>query len=291
MKNFTFIPAPDLKTALNILDREKEKAKPVAGATNIMVDIRDGKLNDKILVGIQDIKELRGVKFNRGKIYIGALTTISELADSLLLEKKAPALFQAAQVFADPIVRNSATVGGNIAYGSPAGDAVAALMGLKADVIVARKGGKRRIPIEEFHTGVNKNVMAANELIVAVEFAVNPHSAFYKLALRNSMAISQVTVAVSVRQDRAGKITDAVIALGAVAPKVVRAYSVEKAIIGKPFGDEVIAAIAPALKKDIKPIDDIRGSGEYRATVAPVLVKRVLAKACGVCLNEGRNAK
>ncbi|MCR4962804.1 MAG: xanthine dehydrogenase family protein subunit M [Firmicutes bacterium] len=287
MKNFEFIKAPDVKAALALLDKEKDHAYLVAGSTNAMVDIRAGKVNDRTLIGIRDIDALSGIKFSRGKITIGAGTTISEIANSALLAKKAPALFQAANDFADPTTRNSATIGGNIANASPAADTAPPLLALKAEVIIAKKGSKRRVPMEDFFLGVNKTVLEKDELILAVEFSANPHSAFYKVGLRNAMAISVVTAAASVRKDRDGKITDVAIALGSVAPKPVRAYNAEKAVLGKKLDDKVIADLMKAVAKDISPIDDVRASAEYRKDVAPVIVKRVLCKSCGICANEG----
>ena len=289
MKNFEFVKAPDVKAALALLDKEKDNAYLVAGSTNAMVDIRAGKVNNRTIIGISDIEALSGIKFSRGKITIGAATTINEIADSTLLAKKAPALFLAANDFADPTTRNSATIGGNIANASPAADTAPPLLALKADIVIAKKGSKRRVAAEDFFVGVNKTVLEKDELILAVEFSANPHSAFYKLGLRNAMAISVVTAAASVRKDKDGNITDVAIALGSVAPKPIRAYNAEKAVIGKKVDDSVVEALCKAVAKDISPIDDIRATAEYRRDVAPVIVKRVFCKACGICANEGRN--
>ena len=289
MKNFEYIKATDLKSAFNILDQEKGRALPVAGTTNVMVDIRAGKINDCLLVNIKDIDVLTGFKYSRGKISIGALTTISEIAESVLISKKAPALWMAANTFADPTTRNSATIGGNIAYASPAADTAPALLALGAEVLIGSKAGKRRVPISEFFVGVNKTVLEKNELVLAVEFAANNHSAFYKLGLRNAMAISVATAAAAVRRDKLGNITHIAVAMGSVYKTPLRCYNVEKALTGKSYinDKEMVKIIEKALIKDISPIDDVRASAEYRLSVAPALVNRVIAKSCGMHIMEG----
>ncbi|MCL1975780.1 MAG: xanthine dehydrogenase family protein subunit M [Firmicutes bacterium] len=286
MKNFNYVKAPDVRGALAFLDREGDKACVVAGGTNVMVDIRAGKMNDLTLVGISDIAALRGIQEEDGKICVGALTTISELAASTLLAKQAPALYMAAKVFADAVTRNSATIGGNIAYASPAADTAPALLALKADVLIESEGGKRRVPIAEFFTGVNKTLLQAGELITALEFIPNPYSAFFKIGLRNAMAISVATAACAVKLAANGVIEDCAVALGSVAPKPLRAYEAEKILIGRKLDDDTVKAALEAVGAAISPIDDTRATGEYRREVAPVLVKRALLKASGICVHE-----
>lgn len=289
MKEFNYVNAPDLRTALSILDKEREKACVVAGSTNVMVDIRAGKLNELTLVNIRDIEALRGIKQGRGKIIVGPLTTISELAESPIIAQHAPALFMSAVDFADAVTRNSATIGGNIANASPAADTAPPLLALNAEVVIEAKGAKRRVAISEFFTGVNKTVLQANELITAIEFTPNSQSAFYKISLRNAMAISVATAACAVKYGRDGLVRECSIALGSVAPKPVRAYAAESFLIGQKLEAATLAKALVELDRDISPIDDIRSTAEYRREVSPVIVKRVLEKACGICAHEGRN--
>lgn len=279
MKNFSYVQAPDVRSALAILHKEQGKARLVAGGTNVLVDIRAGKMNGLTLAGIGDIAALRGIRQRRGKISVGALTTLSELAESALLAKQAPALYMAAQVFADAVTRNSATIGGNIAYASPAADTAPPLLALKAEVLLESKGGKRRVAIADFFTGVNKTVLQADELITAIEFAPCPKSAFLKLGLRNAMAISVATAACALRLGRGGLIEDCAIALGSLAPRPLRAYAAEQRLIGAKPDKDTLALAMRALEGEICPIDDIRATGAYRREVAPVLVKRAIERA------------
>ncbi len=180
-----------------------------------------------------------------------------------------------------------ATIAGNIANASPAADTAPALLALEAEVVIEKKGAKRRVAAADFFTGVNKTVLAADELITAIEFKPNKQSAFLKVGLRNAMAISVVTAACAVKCGRDGIVKECAIALGSVAPKPVRAYHAEKALIGQKMDDKAIAAMTKALSQDISPINDIRSTAEYRKEVAPVIVKRCLYKSCGICANEG----
>ena len=291
MKNFNYIKATDVRAALAILDREGGKARVVAGGTNVMVDIRAGKMNELTLVGIGDINALRGIRQGSGKISVGALTTISELAKSPLLAREAPALYMAANVFADAVTRNTATIGGNIAYASPAADTAPALLVLKAEVLLESVEGKRRVPMADFFSGVNRTVLQPNELIIAIEFAPNHQSAFFKLGLRNAMAISVATAACAAQLSNDGLLDDCAIALGSVAPTPLRAYEAERLLIGlKPDAQNLAKALA-AVERELNPIDDIRATAAYRKEIAPVLVKRALLKACCVCGCDDDNVR
>jgi len=287
MSDFQFIKAADLKNAYALLAKLGRSALPVAGGTNVMPLIRMGKAGDRTLVNIHDIEALAGIKLYRGRVTIGALTTIATLAASELLLVKAPALCMAANVFADPTTRNSATVGGNLAFSSPAADTAPPLLALGATLVLGSEKGKRRLPLCEFFTGVNKNALEPGELILAVEFPSCPHSAFYKLGLRNAMAISVATASAALRRDKNNCITDIKLAMGSVAPTPVRCYHVEQALLGRKANGELLPLIEKAAAQDIRPIDDIRASAEYRRLVAPALLNRVIAKACGHCPNEG----
>jgi len=255
----------------------------VAGGTNVLPLIRMGKAGGRTLVNIHDIETLSEIKLYRGRVTMGALTTIAGLAASELLLAKAPALAMAANVFADPTTRNSATVGGNLAFSSPAADTAPPLLVLNATLVLGSAKGKRHVPLCEFFTGVNKNALQPGELILAVEFPSCPHSAFYKLGLRNAMAISVATAAAALRRDKNNRITDIRLAMGSVAPTPVRCYHVEEALLGKKANGELLPLIERAVEEDIRPIDDIRASAAYRRMVAPALLNRVIAKACGHC--------
>ncbi|MGI6686069.1 MAG: FAD binding domain-containing protein [Bacillota bacterium] len=281
MKNFSFVNIESKAEALEVLHQEKEKSYLVAGATNVMPFIRYEKINDKTLINIRNLKELRFIREEADRIEIGSLTTICDLEKSETIRKFAPALVEAAQNFADPTTRNSATIGGNIANASPAADTATPLLALNAVVVAESKAGVRRIPMQEFFLGVNKTALACDELITCIEVpknTANARSTFIKLGLRNAMAISVVSVAAGV-EVADGKVAAVNVALGSVAPTPVRAPKVERALVGKEFTQEMVEEAAKLVVEDISPIDDVRASGEYRKTVASVLVKRALKKS------------
>jgi CO/xanthine dehydrogenase FAD-binding subunit len=284
LKSFNYISVVTLNQALEALQQEKENACLVAGATNVLPFIRYKKINNKTLINIRNLKELRYIQETDEKIFIGSLTTITDLEKSDILKKYAPALVDAARNFADPTTRNSATIGGNIANASPAADTAPPLLALDAVVVSVSKSGERKIPIDEFFTGVNMTALKPEEMIKEIEIPKNPansHSHFIKLGLRNAMAISIVSAA-AVLEIESGKIKKVRIALGSVAPTPVRGRTVEKLLMGQDFSDKVIEKASSRIHEDISPISDIRASREYRQTVASVVVKRALQKIGGI---------
>ncbi|MDR2713675.1 MAG: xanthine dehydrogenase family protein subunit M [Clostridiales bacterium] len=279
MKNFNYINAPDLPSALEAL------ANPdvylVAGGTNALVDIRAGKINDRTLINIQGLTEFDYITLQEnGRIQIGALTGISKLAASDLLAEKAPALYQAARNFADPLTRNSATIGGNLANASPAADTAPPLLALDAELLLASRFGERRLPLREFFLGVGKTALVPGEMVLAVEFMPNSFSSFLKLGLRQAMAISIVTAAAALSLDKEGIVREFRLAFGSVGPTPLRAYNGEKAVTGTEFADpEVIKQLQEAVQLDINPIDDLRAGAGYRREMAGVLAKRAYLAA------------
>lgn len=284
MKNFDYFNVQSKGEALNILKKEKENACLVAGGTNIMPNVRAEKLNDKNLINIRGLGELRFIKDLDDKIIIGPLTTISDLEKSPVIEKYAHSLFQAAHDFADPTTRNSATVGGNIANASPAADTATPLLACNASVKVeSADRGERTICIKEFFQGVGKTALEPDEMITAIEIkknTANSNSQFIKLGLRNAMAISLISIAVGL-EAKEGKVQEINVSLGSVAPTPVRAFNTEKYLQENGLTEEAIQKAKKMVSEEISPIDDIRASAEYRKEVAGVLLERALIKAMG----------
>lgn len=279
MKSFEFINAKTLDEALEALSRLGEKALVIAGGTNVMIDIRAGKWNNKTLVNIRDIDELRGISMKDGVIMVGALTTLYDIEQSDLLKEHAPSLYMAAQVFADPVTRHTATIGGNNANASPDADTSTSLLVLDAKVNVKSLRGERSIPISEFYKGVRKTALAPDELILNFSFAP-AKCAFLKLGSRNSMSISIITVASAAELNDDGTVKWVRTAIGSSAPTSVRATHAENAVTGKKLSNEVWAEVAKEIQKDISPrAGSLRATPEYKRQVAPVLMKRTILKA------------
>jgi CO/xanthine dehydrogenase FAD-binding subunit len=259
---------------------------PIAGGTNVIVDLRAGKHYPLALVDITRLAGLRGIRREDDHLIIGGGTTISDLLRDPLIAGHAPTLAQAAAVFANPLIRNRATVGGNLADASPAADTAPPLLALGAEVeLTSRsspKGGKgaaRWVPLADFFVGARATVRRPDELLTAIRWRVPPartKSAFYKVGLRKADAISVLSAAVTVEFDGAEHCTAARIALGAVAPCPIRATAAEELLTGEQLTAAVIAEAARLAGEATRPISDIRGSASYRRRVTEVVVRRLL---------------
>ena len=278
MDKFEFLSVKTLSEALEAINRFPE-VRVVSGATNVMNYIRAGKIKACTLVDISKLNDLRYIKYEDGKVKIGGLTRLAQIAESDIIKEYAPALYQAAQVFADPNTRNNATIAGNICDASPAADTAPSLLVFDAVVTLESVNGKREVAITDFFKGVGRTARENNELLTHIEFAPAKNSGFYKLGMRNMMAISVVTSAAAVELDADGVVTSAKIALGSVAPTPKRAVNAEAALIGKKLDDAAYESIAELVRGDISPIDDVRATRAYRLGVAPAIVKRALEAA------------
>ena len=287
MRDFSYRRTADLKTALGILAEEKKNACVVAGATNVLPDIRSEKRTKGVLVDISGIKELRGIKQQGDAIFVGPLTTIGDIEKSDLLKKDAPVLWEVAKGFADPSTRHAATIGGNICNASPAADCAAPLLVLEAVLTLEKQGASRELPINEFFRDKGKTALEADELLTGISFKKAPNSAFYKLGGRKAMSISAANFAVALQPD-GKKVKNVRIATGCLGPFPGRAIETEKLLEGKEPGDELLAKVAETLNRnDISPHSGLRASEAYRRAVAPVFVCRLLKAALKAEANTG----
>ena len=281
MGDYYFTAPASVEEGLRIMSQSERKVCVAAGCTNIMPCLKSKKISDCVLMDITGLKELNGIYSDEKSIRIGALTTIHQLLHSEEIEQRAAVLWQACHRFADPLVRNRATIGGNMANASPAADTVVPLLVLDALVTVESKGaGKKEVPIEAFFVAPGKSVLASDELITAVSFPKNTNlkSSFIKIGLRQSMAISVISVGVALNL-AGNNIVDAKIALGAVAPTAIRAKQTESYLAGKEISPEVLAKAAELVKNEIRPISDLRASKEYRSHLAGILLRRAIETA------------
>jgi CO/xanthine dehydrogenase FAD-binding subunit len=272
-----------LPEALALLADQAPEAKPLAGGTNILVDLRDGAGHGpKALVDLGKVKELRGLHKEDGHMVIGGGTTLTELLTHPLIAEHGVLLRDAAAVFANPLVRNRATVAGNLVDASPAADTAPPLLALGAAVQLASRSGSRWVPLEDFLVGVRQTLRQPDELLVAVGWQTpDPHSAsaYGKFGLRRADAISVLSAAVMVERDEAGHCRQARIALGAVAPRPFRAHPAEDCLKGQALTPEAIGEAAHLAAEAARPIDDIRGSAAYRRRIVEVTARRLLTQA------------
>jgi len=269
-----------LKDALTAIGKKDVIA--IAGGTDLLVRLHD--LYDrpwpKLLV-LDRVQPLHKIAAGKDEIKIGPLVTFSEIIKSPLLCKHAPQLVQAASVAGSVQIRNRATIGGNIANGSPAGDLIPPLYVLGAKLELSSLKSKRTISVEEFFKGPGSTVIKPNELITSISFKKSwPYGFFLRLATRQALAISKVSVAANISISR-NKIDKIRIALGAVAPTVIRAVRTEEFLLGKQLDEAIILEAAEIIKSDARPIDDIRSLAVYRKEMIGVLLKRGLQQILG----------
>jgi len=273
-----FAPAT-LSEALSLLKKWTGKARIVAGCTNTIPDMRSKAVKAEALIDVSHLRNLSFIKEEKKRIRIGALTTISGLTFSRTINKYVPILSEAARQFGNPLVRNRATIGGNLADASPAADTAVPLLVLEATVVTDREREKnRQIPIDRLFVGPNKTILKSDEMIKEVTFSkpdLGEKCAYAKLGLRNAMAISLVSVAVLL-QIEGGECKKARIGLGAVAPKPIRAYRTEDMLIGEKITESLMRDCCQSVEREISPISDVRASAEYRRSMVSLLLRRLI---------------
>lgn len=280
-----------LEAALDRLARTSDNGAPapLAGGTNLLVDIRARTAAPRALLALGRVRGLRGISIGAERISLGACTTVSDLLRNLELHRQAPSLIAAARVFAGQMVRNTATVGGNLCYGSPAADLVAPLLALDAELTLASRGGARTLPLAEFLVDYKRTARRDDELLTGVSWrrpGACSSNLFQKLARRRGDAITVVGVAVAVSA-AAGRCRGARIALAAVAPTVVRARGAERVLEGEvPTPERIDEAAGEALAAT-RAIDDVRASAGYRRHCTYVLVRRLLERGWKEALSAG----
>ena len=257
--------ASSVNEALTIL--RDEKRTPIAGATDVYVALNFGTFTPRQFLDIRDIDELRTISIHEDKLVIGALATYTSLIQSHLVAERVPMLVEASRLVGGVQIQNRGTLGGNIANGSPAADGVPVLSAADAAVVLRSLDGERRIPLNSFYTGYRSTVMRQDELIVAIEIPrVEGRQWFRKVGTRAAQAISKIVMA-------AVRAPTPKIALGSVAPTVVRAKMTEQALADGASIDDA----AEILGNEIAPIDDVRSTADYRRRVSMNLLRRFWA--------------
>lgn len=281
LPEFELLIPQTLQDALR-MSQEFPGAAPLAGGTNLIVDLRNGRHTPTTLININGLQELCSIQVKDEVVSLGSGVTIGEILRDPSIAKYGLCLRQAGLTFANPLIANRATLGGNLADASPAADMAPPLIALGASVTLLSSKGSRIVPIEDFFIGVRKTALQPGELITSVHWPQPPAesvTAYYKLGLRKADAISVVTAAIYLERDSNGKCAQARIALGSVAPKPLRVSTAEAVLKGEKLTDEVITKAAQLAFEASSPISDIRASGEYRREMVKVLVSRLLHEA------------
>lgn len=272
-------PARSLDDVLAVLDRKGGFVTPVAGATDLLADLKLGGAPPGDVVDVLGVPELAGVRRANGILEIGAAVTVTRLLEDPAVERDAPALRQAASVFGSMAIRNRATLGGNVMSASPAADLPPVLMALDARAVLASAHGRREIPIADLYAGYRATVREPDEILAAVRIpvgGVDTRQAFYKVGTRRAQSIAKVSVATRARLAPGGTLTDVRLAAGSVAPTTVLLADTANWLDGRRLTAELAREAAKVAMDEVQPIDDVRSTATYRKVVTGRLVSRFL---------------
>ncbi len=280
MLEFDFLQPQSLAELMVALD--ETGGSILAGGTDVIPRMRSNLFSASTLVDVSKIGELSFIEERAGEIVIGALTTHAELMNSEVLRSANPALVDAAASVGCNQTRQRGTLGGNLANASPAADTVPPLLVFDAQVRLVSSDSERTLPLIDFFVGPGKTRLGPAEVIHTVSFPRLTGAwgaAFQKIGKRSGMAIAVVSAAAAVVLDETGKVSDARLALGSVAPTVVRSPKAESILQGQQPTPKLIKAAAQASAGDISPISDVRSTAEYRRHAATVLAERAFQQA------------
>lgn len=271
-----------LEEAISLLGQYREKAKIVSGGTDFLMKLKQKQAVPDCLISLGDICELNYIKDDGTKgLRIGALTTIGDIANSSLIRDKFSILAQAASMLGTPSIRNQATIGGNLCNAAPSADTAPPLLVLEAKVKLVGKDGEKVIPIQNFFVGPGQTMLEHGQILTEIQIPnlqPNNRGAYLKQTRRQGSDLAVVGVAVLVVME--GEVLkDVRIALGAVAPTPIRSKKAEGILRGKKLNDKLLEESSQAASSDSKPIDDLRGSADYRRKLVTVLTKRAITQA------------
>jgi carbon-monoxide dehydrogenase medium subunit len=284
LKDFEYATAATVDEAVSLLAARGEKAKILAGGTDILVQLREGLRDADFVLDIKKIPELMELNYSAERgLRLGAAVPCYRIYGNQQVATAYPALADAARIIGGWQIQSRASVGGNLCNSSPAADTIPALIALGATCHIAGPQGNRSLPVEQFCTAPGRNTLARGEFLVWLEFpapAKKGGSHYQRFIPRNEMDIAVVGCGAWLQLDAAGKtIERARIGLGAVAPTPLFAADASNWLAGKPATEETFAQAGEMARQVARPISDMRGTAEYRVHLVGVLVKRTLAMA------------
>lgn len=271
-----FVRPASLTEALTIL-RDEPDAIPVAGCTDWGVDVNIKSTRADLVIGLDRLPELRTLKETDDHVELGAALTLSEIEQRL--DGRIPLLAQLFPQFASRLIRNGATIGGNLGTGSPIGDTPPALLALDAELVLTGLDGSRVVPLADYFTGYRQTVRAPGELIqsVRIPLPLSGITAFHKIAKRRFDDISSVAIGYAFDVQE-GIVRKARVGLGGVAATPLRATAVEAALEGEPWSADTVRAAAALLQNEGTPMDDHRASSKYRRAMLGTSLRKIFAE-------------
>ena len=269
-----------IERVLSLLNEHQGRARIIAGGTDLILELERRVYTDvDILIDITRIPDLAEIsEDSEGNIHLGALVTHNQVVASKLIQEKALPLAQASLEVGSPQLRNRATIAGNLITASPANDTITPLRALDATVTLASVRGRRTVALRDFYLGVRKTVMESDEMMLDIAFPAmssDTRGLYVKLGLRRAQAISVVHLTIILTFD-GETITEARITQGSVAPTIINSTEAEDYLVGKSLSDDVIRETSKLARESVAPIDDLRGTADYRQEMVGVMVKRAL---------------
>ena len=290
LRPFALYQPTSVREAVELLVAEGGEARVLAGGTDLLVDMKLGRVRPPALINLKRIEGLDRIDRVEGGIRIGSLVPISAIESSALVQRKHNALWQASRVLATQPVRNLATIGGNLGRASPASDMAPPLIIYGSLIEIEGVKGSRLVPAEAFHRGPGVSCLTPDEIITSVllpEPTGRTGSAYRKLGKRGGgWDIAIVGVGIGIRLDQTGEIADARIVLASVGPTPLRALTAEAGLRGAVPTEESLAEAAQTAAAETRPITDLRANASYRRSLARVLTLRTLRDALYLAQRE-----
>lgn len=272
-----YVAPETTKDAVAILAKAKGSIHVLAGGSDLLVRMKGGYIEPDLVVDIKRIKKLQEIKKNTNNFSIGAAVSCAAMGNNKALKKAWPGVVEAANLIGSDQIQGRCTIAGNVCNASPAADSVPALIAAGARAKIVGPKGRRTVAVENVATAPGKTCLKKGEFVEVIELPKrSPKSgdAYLRFIPRTEMDIAVVSVGINLTLGRKGIVTDARVSLGAVAPTALLVATAAKAIIGTTLDDEALEKLGAACSAACKPIDDKRGTVEFRTRVAAVLAKR-----------------
>ena len=283
MSSLNYAAPTSVDEAVKLLANASGVAKVLSGGTDLLVQLRSGRLRPDLIVDTKKLPGIIGIRKEAdGSFVIGAATPGADIEANAELKKAWPGVVEAMDLIGSTQIQGRASLAGNLCNASPAADSVPALYAAAATAVVVGPAGKREVPVEQIPTGPGRTSLAKGEFILEIKLPARPaHSgdAYLRFIPRTEMDIAVVGCGISLTLDGAGKCTAARVGLGAVAPTVLLVADAANALIGHTLDEATLHKLDAAIQAACKPINDKRGTIEYRTKVAGVIARRVAAIA------------
>lgn len=267
----------------SLLTQHGQEARLIAGGTDLLVLLKHREMSQEVLIDISEIPDLNYIELRNGHLEMGSATTLAALEDSKLVKENTSILGEAVATIASRQLRNMASIGGNLCNASPAADASTPLLALDAEVELTSLRTTRTLPLERFFVGVNNTVIESDELLTKIRVPLSPSRtgmSFFKLS-RTAEDIAVVNGAVRLTLPSDGKCSEPRIALGAMAPVVMRAHEAERVLVGQALDERLFEEASSRAAAESKPITDLRASASYRRAVTRALLRQSFKEALG----------